>query len=81
MPGEAQHSVAHDASEARREAPRQEGYSVRDYIRAMSQELAQMARWDGDEQLACVLEAAATLAQAGPERAVAAAAAEVERPS
>ncbi len=33
-------------------------YPVRDYIHAMSQELAQMARWDGDEALAVLLEAA-----------------------
>lgn len=37
-------------------------YPVRDYVAAMAGELARMARWDGDERLACVLEAAADLA-------------------
>ena len=33
-------------------------YPVREYIGAMCLELAQMARWDGDERLAVLLEAA-----------------------
>lgn len=33
-------------------------YPVREYIAGMTQELAQMARWDGDEVLAGLLEAA-----------------------
>jgi len=37
-------------------------YPVRDYIGAMAVELAQMARFDGDEGLAQALEAAAALA-------------------
>ncbi len=37
-------------------------YPVRDYVAAMAGELARMARWDGDERLACLLEAAADLA-------------------
>jgi hypothetical protein len=39
-------------------------YPVREYIRAMSAELAQMALWDGDPALAQALEAAARLANA-----------------
>lgn len=37
-------------------------YPVREYIRAMSTELAQMALWDGDPALAQALEAAARVA-------------------
>ena len=37
-------------------------YPVREYICAMSTELAQMALWDGDPKLAQALEAAARLA-------------------
>ena len=37
-------------------------YPVREYIRAMSTELAQMALWDGDPALAEALEVAARLA-------------------
>jgi hypothetical protein len=37
-------------------------FPVREYIGAMALELAQMARWDGDEALARLLESAATLA-------------------
>lgn len=37
-------------------------YPVREYIASMSRELAQMARWDGDETLAVLLEAAAARA-------------------
>ena len=37
-------------------------YPVRDYVGAMAGELARMARWDGDERLACLLEVAADLA-------------------
>ena len=32
-------------------------YPVRDYIAGMARELSQMARWDGDEGLAVLLEA------------------------
>ena len=34
-------------------------YPVREYIGAMAQELAQMARWDGDEVLGVLLDAVA----------------------
>ena len=37
-------------------------FPVREYIGAMALELAQMARWDGDEALARLLESAAALA-------------------
>lgn len=37
-------------------------FPVREYIGAMALELAQMARWDGDEALARLLESAASLA-------------------
>ncbi|MGQ2992001.1 MAG: hypothetical protein ACT6RD_05755 [Brevundimonas sp.] len=35
----------------------QRDYPVREYIAGMARELAQMARWDGDEGLAALLEA------------------------
>ena len=38
-------------------------YPVREYIAGMSRELAQMARWDGDEGLAVLLEAAVARAE------------------
>ena len=37
-------------------------FPVREYIGAMSLELAQMARWDGDEALGRLLDSAAALA-------------------
>ncbi len=37
-------------------------FPVREYIGAMAVELAQMARWDGDETLAQMLDAAAVRA-------------------
>jgi hypothetical protein len=37
-------------------------FPVREYIGAMSIELAQMARWDGDEALARLLDAAGAMA-------------------
>lgn len=40
-------------------------YPVRDYIAGMARELAQMARWDGDEVLAVLLEGAVSRAEAG----------------
>lgn len=40
-------------------------YPVREYISAMAQELAQMARWDGDDRLAVLLEIAGAQAH-GP---------------
>lgn len=39
-------------------------YPVREYIAGMTRELAQMARWDGDEVLAGLLEAVTTRAVA-----------------
>ena len=47
------------------EAPREIAtpeFPVREYIGAMALELAQMARWDGDEVLGRLLDSAATLA-------------------
>lgn len=38
-------------------------YPVREYVAAMATELAGMARWDGDERLAGLLESAADLAR------------------
>lgn len=44
-------------------------YPVREYIGGMCLELAQMARWDGDERLAVLLETAAARAhEARPDR-------------
>lgn len=37
-------------------------FPVREYIGAMAMELAQMARWDGDEALGRLLDSAASLA-------------------
>ena len=39
-------------------------YPVREYIGSMAQELAEMARWDGDEVLAELLETVAVRADA-----------------
>jgi hypothetical protein len=47
---------------ARTQAPDLSDYPVREYVRAMSIELAQMALWDGDPQLCKALEAAAEMA-------------------
>lgn len=47
---------------SRREAV-PEDYPVREYIAGMTRELAQMARWDGDEVLAGLLEAAVLRAE------------------
>lgn len=58
--------------DTRSDAPRNEGpadYPVRDYIGAMSAELARMARWDEDEALARVLEAAARMCEQPAPRA------------
>lgn len=41
-------------------------FPVREYVGAMAAELAQMARWDGDEQLGCLLDAAAEAAAREP---------------
>lgn len=38
-------------------------YPIREYVAAMAAELAGMARWDGDERLAGLLEGAADLAR------------------
>ncbi|MBD7940338.1 hypothetical protein [Brevundimonas guildfordensis] len=38
-------------------------YPVREYVAAMATELAGMARWDGDERLAGLLERAADAAR------------------
>ncbi len=42
-------------------------FPVREYISAMAVELAQMARWDGDEALGRILDSAAALAGERPE--------------
>lgn len=44
-------------------------YPVREYVGAMASELAQMARWDGDETLAAALQVAADLAARPAPRA------------
>lgn len=44
-------------------------YPVREYIGAMAVELAEMARWDGDEALARILDSAAALAAERVQRA------------
>lgn len=45
----------------------QRDFPVREYIGAMAVELAQMARWDGDEELGLLLDAAAArAAEAAP---------------
>ena len=49
-------------TQASKDEPAKE-FPVREYIGAMSLELAQMARWDGDEALARLLESAAALAE------------------
>lgn len=38
-------------------------YPVREYVAAMATELAGLARWDGDERLAGLLESAADMAR------------------
>jgi len=44
-------------------------FPVREYIGAMAHELAQMARWDGDEPLGCLLDAVALhAAQVNPSK-------------
>ena len=52
-------------SQATRGSLQDEGlaeFPVREYIGAMAMELAQMARWDGDETLGKLLDSAASLA-------------------
>lgn len=54
----------HQATPGRKSSPPDlKDCPVREYVAAMAVELAQMARWDGDEKLACMLEAAAATAQ------------------
>jgi len=63
---------AHGAKPGRREAakPTDLGdYPVREYIAAMTREMSQMARWTGDEKLACALDIAADLAETGAREA------------
>lgn len=45
------------------EGPDLTDYPVREYVAAMAAELAGMARWDGDQKLANLLERAADLAR------------------
>lgn len=57
---------SHRASPTSKETPggtQNPEYPVREYIAGMARELAQMARWDGDEGLAALLEAAVIRAQ------------------
>lgn len=56
------HPEAHTTGKRRASVPDLKDYPIREYVAAMSAELAQMARWDGDERLACVLDTAATMA-------------------
>ena len=53
---------AHRAADRAPNGSPPEDYPVREYIAAMATELAQMARWDGDEPLGCALDVAARLA-------------------
>lgn len=53
---------ARDRAKASAEAVAPAEYPVREYIAGMAHELAQMARWDGDEVLAGLLETATTRA-------------------
>ncbi len=46
--------------------PEPREFPVREYIGAMALELAQMARWDGDEALGRLLDSAASLAADAP---------------
>ena len=41
-------------------------FPVREYVGAMAAELAQMARWDGDEKLGCLLDAVVEAAGRAP---------------
>ncbi len=50
------------ATRADPEPERPPEFPVREYIGAMALELAQMARWDGDEALGRILDSAAALA-------------------
>lgn len=56
----------HDTGTTRHRSSDREthAYPVRDYIGAMADELARLARFDGDEALAVILEAAANRAAA-----------------
>lgn len=47
--------------------PHADDYPVREYICAMALELAQMARWDGDDALADLLDTAARRADSPPK--------------
>lgn len=51
-----------DRSAANAQASGKREFPVREYIGAMAVELAQMARWDGDEALGRILDGAAALA-------------------
>ncbi len=60
------HATTHQASPRSSEAEtRAPDFPVREYIGAMALELAQMARFDGDEPLAVMLDAAAGRAATG----------------
>lgn len=55
-------SEDHIKSQPLQTAPDLSDYPVREYVRAMAVELAQMALWDGDPALSKALEAAAEMA-------------------
>lgn len=48
---------------ADRSAPRGADRPVREYVAAMARELAQMARWEGDETLGKLLDGVAEVAE------------------
>lgn len=61
-PGVAPSVPAAEPGRPRGETPPAKEYPVREYVAAMAVELAQMARWDGDDVLAQALDLAADLA-------------------
>jgi hypothetical protein len=56
-------TAPHRALNKKKAEPPAKDYPVREYIAGMTQELAQMARWDGDDILAGMLDAAASRAE------------------
>lgn len=66
-----QHAARKETPDARPERHTREGaeFPVREYVGAMAAELAQMARWDGDERLGDLLDKAAKMAARPPQDA------------
>ena len=63
MASEARHGALSRTTLADKAATAEaDDHPVREYIGAMAQQLALMARWDGDETLARMLEAAVSIA-------------------